>query len=217
MANESQKQKKLLDSGFLDNLGSKDVPLGLDEVEKIFVKYMGELVEALQNNLNTMKDDGNEISATGALSESIRFEYRKDGTGYVGEVYMLDYADYVDKGVQGVGPENKNTTSEYKFKTAFPSKNMQKALLVWIRKKNVLEDKVVQQGLKGRYTREYLRNKVRRKNLVIRIGIGIKQHGIKATNFKQVGIDAILDDMYKELAKAMASDIAININTSLFK
>lgn len=214
MASESQKQRKLLDSGFLDGIGSKDVPLELDEVEKIFVKYMGQLVEALQVNLNVAQN-GKEITASGALSESIRFEYRKDGQGYVGEVYMLDYADYVDKGVQGIGPNNRNTTSPYHFKTAFPSKNMQKALILWVRQKSILEDRTAPKGLKGKVTSAYLRNKVRRNDLAIRIGIGIKRHGTKATNFKQVSVNQILDAMKQDMAKALASDIAININTSL--
>jgi hypothetical protein len=216
MATESQKQKRLLDNGFLDNLGSKDVPLKLDKVEKIFVKYMGKLVDLLQVNLNTASN-GKEITASGALSESIRFEYRKDGTGYVGEVYMLDYADYVDKGVQGIGPGNRNTTSPYHFKTAFPSKDMQKALLLWVRQKSLLAEREAPKGLKGKATRTYLRNKVRANDLAIRIGIGIKRHGTKATNFKQVSVDAILDDMTRELAKATATDIAVNINTSILR
>lgn len=216
MATEAQRQIKLLESGFLDSLGSNDNTLELDAVEEVFVKWMGQLVEALQRNLNTAVN-GREITASGALSASVRFEYRKDGKGYTGEVYMLDYADYVDKGVKGVGPGNKNTTSPYSFKSWFPSENMRNALLLWIREKSVLQDVTAPKGLLGKNTRGYLRNKDRRNDLATAIGISIKRKGLSARNFKAVSVDEIMEGMKADLAKAMAKDIAVSINTSVLK
>lgn len=216
MASEAQKQQNLLDSGFLDNLGSKDSELLLDATEGVFVKWMGKLVEALQQNLNTA-NNGREITASGALSSSIRFEYKKQGKGYVGEVYMLDYADFVDKGVKGLGPNNRNTTSPYSFKTVFPSKNMKNALLLWVREKNVLSDITAPKGLLGKHTRSYLRNKDRANDLATALGISIKRKGLVATNFKEASVDQILGAMRTELAAAAAKDIVVNINLGVLK
>jgi hypothetical protein len=216
MATEAQRQSRLLDSGFLDSIGSQDVPLALTNVEKIFVKHLGRLIERLQDNLNEAKN-GKEITASGELSSSMRFEYRLNGVSFTGEIYMADYADFVDKGVQGIGPNNRNATSPYKFKTPFPSKNMQKALIAWVRQKSVLEDKTAPKGLMGKATRGILRNKARRDDIAIRIGIGIKRHGTKATNFKQISINQIMNDMNRELSEALATDITIDINTSLLR
>ncbi|TWF38846.1 hypothetical protein FHW36_10669 [Chitinophaga polysaccharea] len=216
MATEAQRQQNLLNSGFLDNLGTQPEPVALDNVEQIFVKHMGRLLEALQRNLNTQKN-GREISASGTLSQSIRVEYTKGSAKYEAEFYMASYADYVDKGVQGIGPKNKNTTSPYKFKTAFPGKDMQKALILWVRQKSILSDVTAPKGLRGKHTSGYLRNKVRRNDLAIALGIGIKRHGIAATNFKQVSINEVLADMTKELAQALAKDIVVNINTERLK
>ncbi|WP_212005757.1 hypothetical protein [Chitinophaga sp. HK235] len=217
MATEAQRQRNIIDSGFLDNVGAaRTTPLQLNNVEQIFVKWMGLLVEALQRNLHAV-NGGREINAGGNLSESIRFEYRVSGRDYIGEVYMADYADYVDKGVQGIGPNSRNTTSPYKFKTAFPSKDMQNALILWVRQKHVLSDATAPRGLMGRNTRGYLRNKVRRNTLAIALGISIKRHGTRATNFKQISVDEIMDGMKRELAAAMAKDIRININTDLLR
>lgn len=217
MATEAQRQRQLIDSGFLDNVGANEPDIELNEVEKIFVQYMGQLLEAMQRRVNTPGSDGREITASGELSESMRFEYTVDGFAYEALFYMADYADYRDKGVQGVGPNNTNTTSPYRFKSAFPSKQMQKALLLWVREKANLEDKTAPKGLKGKYTRNYLRNKDRRNQLVIGIGIGIKRHGIKPGNFKEASIEEIMADMLAALGKALAKDIKVSIDTSVLK
>ncbi|MBV7534058.1 hypothetical protein [Chitinophaga sp. sic0106] len=211
MATETQRQQALIDDGFLDNLGTDSgSDLDLTPVEKIFVKWMGQLLLAFQNNLNTLKD-GREISASGNLSESIRVEYNFEGNAYEAVFYMADYADYVDKGVRGIGPNNRNNTSPYRFKHAFPSKNMQKALLLWVRQKNIVENNMPQKGLKGRFTRNYLRNKMRAQDLAIRLGVGILRHGTRATNFKQESLDEVMAQMEAEMQKALSNTIVVNI------
>lgn len=216
MASEGKKQQGLIDSGFLDGLGSDNSSLQLNEVEKIFVKWMGKLLEALQRNLNEAKN-GREISASGELSSSITFNYRVDGFGYEGLFYMANYADYVDKGVQGVGPNNRNTTSPYKFKYAFPSRNHQEALLFWVRHKSLLEERDAPKGLLGARTKNFLRNKARRNDLAIRIGIASKRKGLRATNFKKVSLDEVMADLTADIQKALAKDIVISINASMLK
>lgn len=217
MASEAQNQKQLLDSGFLNSLGAGKDTLVLNEVEKIFVKWMGRLVEVMQERLNTARNDGTEITASGRLSESIRFEYQVSGTGYEGQVFMATYADFVDKGVQGVGPGNKNSTSPYKFKFAFPTKNHQEALIMWVRQKANLQDVTAPKGLLGKKTREHLNNDQRRKSLAIAIGISSKRKGLMAQPFKAESVDEVFQAMSKEIAAATAKDIKISIETSVLK
>lgn len=214
MATEAQRQKQLLASGWLDKIGTGNDVLELNSVEQIFVKWMGQLVEVMQQKINSPNAKGQEITASGELSQSIRFEYQQAGKGYEGLVYMVDYADYRDKGVQGIGPNSKNTTSPYKFKTLFPSRNMQNALLMWVREKNVLSDITAPKGLLGKHTRNFLRNKNRARELAIAIGIGVKKHGIEAGNFKQASVDEIMEGMMKELGEAMAADVKVSIDTA---
>src|SRR4051812_25603724 len=222
MANEAQRQQQLIDSGLLDSLGDVNLPLELGTVEGIFVKYMGILVERMHENLNKLHPvmvDGRQVQASsvasGALTSSIRFEYKVVGQSYIGEVYMTDYADFVDKGVQGIGPGNRNNTSPYKFKTMLPSKNMKDALVLWIRQKNITDKIDAPTGLFGRETASRLSTVVKEQSLATAIGIGIKRHGIQATNFKTVSVESIMADLRRDLAAAAATDIAININTSL--
>lgn len=219
MATESQKQIKLIESGLLDNLGSNKSALEFDNVEAVFVKYMGQLVEALQENLNKEKSLGGNLSsssvATGALSASIRFEYKKLGQSYIGEVYMLDYGDYIDQGVKGIdGPKPSNKNSPYQFKYLFPSKDMQASLLVWIRAKNIFDKWASPIGLFGKKTKSMLSTKAKRNGLAIAIGKSIKKKGIDGTHFKSISVDSILADLNRDLAKAAAKDVAISIRTA---
>lgn len=217
MATEAQKQLNLLDSRFLDSLGTSRGDLVMTETEKIFVETMGELVERLQYNLNTPGANGQEITASGGLSESIHFEYSIAGRGFHGEIYMAGYADFVDEGVRGLGPNNRNNTSPYSFKHRFPSRNMQKDLILWVREKNVISDVTAPKGLLGKHTRNYLRNKDRRNDLAIRLGMSILQKGTRATRFKEVGVEDILQRLTQKLASALAVDVKVNIVTSLLK
>lgn len=218
---EGVKQQKLLDAGILDKLGSgKDNPLELEGTETIFVKYMGILVTKLQENLNKEKSVGNGLTSssigTGALSESIRFEYTKTEKSYHGQVFMLDYADYVDQGVKGInGAKPTNSKSPYQFKTRIPGKSMRDSLLIWIRRKNIFDKGASPIGLLREGTRKALATKVNKNRLVMALGIGIKMNGTDATFFKSVAVASVLEEMKAALAKAAASDISINIQTSL--
>lgn len=206
MANEAQKQRQLLESGWLDQLGQDRVPLSLNNVEAVFQKHMGDLLLALQRNVNEPGPDGREITASGNLSASMRVEYTISNTSYEAIFYMADYSDFRDKGVQGIGPGNNNTTSPYKFKTAFPSRNMQEALLLYIRQKNVLSDIRAPKGLQG------VGNP---RSLAIAMGRAIKRHGIKASNFKKASLDEVMDKLRTDMEKVLAKDIVLNINASM--
>lgn len=206
MATEAQKQRQLIESGWLDQLGQDRVPLALNNVDAVFQKHMGDLLLALQRNVNEPGPDGREITASGNLSASMRVEYTFSNTTYEAVFFMADYADFRDKGVQGIGPDNRNTTSPYKFKTAFPSRNMQEALLLYIRQKNALSDVRAPKGLQG---------VTKPRSLAIAMGRSIKQHGIKASNFKQAALDEVMDALRADLAKALAKDIVVNINSSM--
>lgn len=215
MASEGQRQANLLNSGFLNSLGQDNDTLVLNEVEEVFVKHMGRLLEVMQERLNTARNDGTEITASGNLSESIKMEYHVAGTGFQALFYMAYYADFVDKGVQGVGPNNENTTSPYHFKFAYPTANHQAALLLWVRQKPNVSDITRPKGLLGKHTRAYLRNEDRRKALVVAIGIASKRRGLKARPFKAESIDEIMGAMTKEIAQATAKDIKFSIDTSV--
>jgi hypothetical protein len=203
MASEGQRQQDLINSGFLDNLGSKDPGLQLDTVEQVFVKYMGKLVQRLTDRIDQAGPDGREISATGNLSSNIRFEYTKSATRYVGQIFMPDYADFVDKGVRGLGGDNRNTTSPYRFRFLRPSKKHVAAIEQWIKDKNNLAIVTAPKGLTDIAAQQ--------KSLAYIFAASARRKGLKATNFKRGVLDDIMPDFARDIGKAMGKDIAVSI------
>lgn len=208
---EGRRQQQLLDSGFLDTLGrDKNIPeVELDQVEKVFVKWMGKLVQEIVRKIDEVGPNGKEISATGNLSAKTRFTFTKTGTSYLGYVYMPFYADFRDKGVQGVGPGNKNTTSPYRFRFRWPSKKHLAAIEQWVRDKNNLAIITVPKGLTDIVSEQ--------KSLAAKIATANKIHGIMPGNFKMGAVNSIMPDFTKELAAAMAKDVAISFDLSQAK
>jgi hypothetical protein len=206
MASEAQKQGALLNSGFLNTLGSKDPGLRLDGVEQVFVKYMGKLVQRLVSRIDQAGPDGREVTASGNLSSNIRFEYTHIGMRYTGNVFMPDYADFRDKGIQGLGADNQNTTSPYRFKFRHPSKKHVAAIEQWIKEKNNLAIVTAPKGLTDIVKEQ--------KSLAYIFAASARRKGIKAANFKQGAIDDILPDFARELSAALGKDIAVSIKLS---
>lgn len=206
MASESQKQKSLLSSGALGRLGVSPKDIQLDAVEKVISRYVGLIVTRYQDRINgrgsdadSNGDSGREITASGRLSASIRGEYTQRGRDFDITIYMADYADYVDKGVQGIGPGNKNTTSPYRFKFRYPSRTHVAAIEAWIKAKNVTAIITKPKGL----------------NIgpAYSIAMSIKKKGLSATNFKQRVIDSVLPKLTEELASALAKDVVVSFTT----
>lgn len=194
---EAKRQYSLLDSGFLDSLGSGKEDFVLNEVEKIIVKYIGILVKGYQARL-----DMQDRHASGTLHDSIRGTYKRLGKDYEVSIIMADYAKYVDKGVQGIDPSKTvNRDSPYKFKFRNPSKAHVAAVEKWIRAKNVTAIVTVPKGLQVS----------KPKSLAYIFAKAIKRKGLKKSNFINKTMEDILPDMIRDLAGAMARDVSISI------
>jgi len=206
MATEAQRQSQLIKSGFLNTLGGKDPGLQLDEVEKVFVKHMGKLVQRIVYRIDNTGSNGREISASGELSAKTRFEYTRLGMQYKGQVLMPDYADIRDKGIQGLGADNQNRTSPYRFRFLRPSKKHVAALEGWIKEKNNLAIVSVPKGLTDIVKEQ--------KRLAYIFAASARRKGIKPGNFKSGAIDDIMPAFLKELSTALAKDVSVSIKTA---
>jgi hypothetical protein len=195
--------KELLSSGFLNGLGSNKQflanPIEFDALESVLVKYGALFVKGFSSEL-----DKQDITASGALDSSLRFEFTKLGNTYETSVYMSDYAKFVDEGVQGINPgKSKNITSQFKFKFSNPSKKHVEALEKWIKQKNVVAIITVPKGIASK--------KATPLSLAQAIGYNIKQRGLRATYFKKKVVESLIDDFKKEVAIAAGIDMKVNV------
>src|SRR5687768_14034067 len=91
-------QSKALQSGFLNNLGTgKTGTPRLSTVEAMMALYAEEFIKAANDNLN--EDNSN---SSGKLGDSIEFEISGTNTAFNMKLLVLDYYDFVNKGVKGV-------------------------------------------------------------------------------------------------------------------
>ena len=76
-----------------------------------------------------------------ALGKSIKFKVVRDATGFTTKFYMLDYGEYLDKGVSGnkkgqsyINTAGESVKSPYKYTTKGPPIDI---LSKWIKKKGI--------------------------------------------------------------------------------
>ena len=195
----SQSQARILASGFLDGLGTTGKDFVPDESLSGLIMLAGKLIEAAQSNLS----EGGQVSS-GALSDSFKVN---DPQG-VGKTIRLDiealnYFDFQNKGVRGVG--GGSSRGGYSFKSPYPSDGMVKSISEWIKRAGlsttVIKDKksVGNQESKNKTISQY--------DSAYAVAMGIKVHGIKPTGYFDKAIKLAQAYSNDVLGKALAIDI----------
>lgn len=206
MPSIAKAQQKALQSGFLNNLGSgRTGAPRLSTVEAMLALYAEEFIKAANDNLN--KD--NSVS-TGKLGDSIEFEIESFGTAYKMQILVLDYYDYVNKGVKGV--KGSGISSPYSFKYINPSKSHIEAIRKWIKENR---DKVKVTDIKYGKTRQESKaipydKKV--SQLAYIIARSNKKKGIKGTGFWDKAFTETFNDFAVQMSKALGVDVQVDLN-----
>ena len=164
-----------------------------------YLKSFGDnVVKEAKANLQSAKGDT-------ALGKSIRVEVVPTETGFSTRFYMLDYGEYLDKGVKGTKSNYiENSKTDYSYTTKQPPSGI---IEKWIERK----------GLKGRVDKNWKSagNKggqfITTKSFAFLIARSIKQKGIKSISFFQKP----LGFYYKELKEDMVKELKLDIESYL--
>lgn len=207
MANSIAKaQAKLLSSGFLDKIGSKEGLRAKNSLSAIF-KVAGILIETAQDNLNKA-----DKVASGALSESIIIIDPKIVNKTVEiPIQLLYYYKFIDQGVKGT----KKGSGKYSFKHDFPNKEMVKSIQKWLKKEGLKAKTDV--GGKSITKREARRKKITdtTKNAAYGISVAVKQKGIRKTLFWTNAVKKAEREADRLLGDALKLDILEAIPTQI--
>ena len=143
-----------------------------------------------------------------ALGKSIRFKVVKTATGFSTQFYMLDYGEYLDKGVSG--NKTKRTFTNYKGKTeSSPGKGFTTKgppidiLSKWIKRKGI-KPKGLGRG-RSKKTGQFI------SGFAYLISKKIKREGIKSLSFFQKPLEI----GFKKLQKQMLTELKLDIQTYL--
>jgi hypothetical protein len=177
----------------------EDMPLALQMV--------AEYVEAFERRT---ADELNRLDKvdTGGLASSIRFETTETANGIIIEVYVNDYYKFVDKGVRGVGKNNENTTSPFRFRYLNPSKSHVSAIRKWIARNGIKSraTDVKKYGAVGRENRQP--EDVRLAKIIAR---SIKSKGLRRTSFWTDSINETFKDFDAKMSQALGIDVRVNL------
>lgn len=132
---------------------------------------------------------------------------------------QLEYYDFVNKGVAGVGGKNakpKKNSGDYRFKSKFPNRRMAASIYSWLNKarKSVRTDRVDLSGVqkKRRKLATTLDEATNKKRLAYAISSAIKRDGIKATYYFDRAITENFTKDFKDaLSVALGGDIILQI------
>lgn len=201
-------QRRLLEEGLLDSLGSSGRGESLPNTMKALVNVAEVVITEAQKNLDK---DGS--SVTGELEESIHAELG-DQTSI--DIMVLDRYKFINDGVKGT--KGGKSLKGYAFKNDHPSKKMVVSILKWIRKR----------GIRGRLARKYKvisrteRKDVRLtkaveksndlKSLAYAMATSVKQKGIKPTKFLTKAFKKGNEVAKREIANGLRIDVIESLN-----
>jgi hypothetical protein len=203
--------------GQYDVVDTKKLPI----VEQILAQSGLDFNESIRKNLEKAK-----AISTGALADVSAPQVATTSNGYVLSVgypegsKQLEYYDFVNKGVAGVGGKNakpKRNSGDYKFKSKFPNRKMAANIFSWLNRarKSVKADKVDLSGVqkKRRKLATALNESTNKKRLAYAISSAIKRDGIRATYYFDRAITENFTQDFKDaLSVALGGDIIIQLS-----
>ena len=209
-----QQAQRKAGAGVFAGLGeAKGNTVQLNTVEAMLGLYALEFISKAQKNLK----QANKIS-TGGLSESMRFEYSEVPGGLGLKILVYDYYKYIDKGVQGAGPNSRNRTSPHKYTDKMPPIV---EIMKWMRT-NVNAAAIDDQRTKLsklQKKRKRLKETVKRADSIRKVAFmfakSIQMKGFKKTGFWSRAFDESFKDFGPKMAEAMGADIRIDLRNMI--
>lgn len=132
---------------------------------------------------------------------------------------QLDYYDFINQGVKGVGgakAKPKKNSGKYSFKTKYANRAMAASIFSWLNlaRKSIRADKIDLSGVqkKRRSITKVLSEADNKKRLAYAISTAIKRDGIRATYYFDRAINENFGQEFTNaLATALGGDIILNI------
>lgn len=198
----SQAQAKALGSGFLDDLGSNEIPM---ETTHNVLEQIGDTF--LKNIDKRANEKG--VVASGKLLTQMDYRIVNDDTV---QIIMPDYFDYPNEGVKGVKSSKNAPNSPYQFKNYGMSAAGRKSIKDYIRSGKAKVETVQRKKDKalgiGREKKHLSLIDAQVGTLIF----WIKRQGIKHTGYFDMALNDTVKDIENSLGQAIANDIVISLN-----
>ncbi|CAB4153159.1 hypothetical protein UFOVP617_54 [uncultured Caudovirales phage] len=215
-------QNELVNNGFLDKLGNSSTDYaGINELPSTkqiiilsSVSFIQKVKEELQR-LGKVSSGNLEDGITSGDLIQDRDGYEID-LGYKNDDPASKYFDFVNKGVRGV--ESGRPNSPYGFKNLKVSLQMQKSIMLWMRKRGNAarrEDQTKNLSANQKKNKRLLKTisaADSAKSLAMAVAVGIKKKGIAKSKFFDNAVDFSFGKGFiNAISKTVGQDIKIYI------
>ena len=203
----SKAQSNVINSGFLDKIGTTG-KFETFVAESLLEQYGAEFKLVLTQYIKERQ-----LVGSGALADNIYPEISEDGKTLT--ISVLDYYDYVNKGVQGVRNSRNAAGSPYKYKNYGMNEEGRSSIKKYIlsgkaKVRNIRNDKAAGIGLESKGIRQKPKKSLL-DSQVDNLIYMIKKYGIKKTNYFDDAVNKVFANWAVDMAAALGEDIKLNL------
>lgn len=208
----ANRQADYLKTVHLDQIGeAKNVmqSVQLEEVERAMLDLAILFKVLAEEGLNAKQ-----AIDSGKLAESIQFDQVQFAGGvYSVDINVLDYYDFVNKGVKGT--KNKSLNSPYSFKNNYVSVGFMTSIRKWLIRHGMKSSAKPVKAKGGKFAlgteRKTINFQERSNAMAYAIATSIKKKGLKATGFWDNAESKVEKEMQNTLGNAFAIGIVNQI------
>jgi len=193
---------------YIENLGAENNKFEDVIAKTVLEQYGFEFRDALQK---LIRERG--VTNTGQLSDRINVKVIESGRQKTLQVFMLDYFDYVNKGVKGVQSSKNAAGSPYQFKNYGMNAEGRASIKNYILSGKA---KVSNKQVRGKTTIGLTKKGVKmseKKSLIDRqvdtLIYNIKKYGIKKTDYFTDAFEKVFANWEQDMADAFGEDVKL--------
>ena len=196
---QSQVENMRFLDGVSEDISEYSDKATLTAMELIFADYADEFLQEIRQQLNSKQ-----INASGELEKKIQPIVYDNGTGF--EIRMLDYYDFVNKGVKGVKSSRNAPQSPYKYKNYGMSVEGRASI------KKYIESGKAKVSIKQKEKVGYENKNISLIDAQVNTMVyNIKKYGIKQTGYFDAAVEKVFKNFSKNISQAIGRQIAIEI------
>lgn len=202
---QAQAENARFVDGENENISEYSDKAMLSAMELIFADYADLFLTEIKAQLNKPRGaQAKPINASGKLEEKMEPLVYDNGTGF--EIRMLDYYDFVNKGVKGVKSSRNAPNSPYKYKNYGMSVEGRQSI------KRYIESGKAKVSIKQKETVGYENKNISLIDAQVNTMVyNIKKYGIKQTGYFDAAVEKIFKNFSKNISQTIGRQIAIEI------
>ena len=167
----------------------------------LYNSYAKEFLTAIEEQIKKKN-----VKASGTLQDNIEVIANEDGSGI--KISMIDYYDFVNKGVKGVDSRKNAPNSQYQYKTYGMPKSARRGIKEYIQSGKASISVVNQKRTTIGAEKKRISLIDLKTNTLVYL---IKKYGIKTTNYFDIAIENVVKNLSEDIMNLLGKTIIVQI------